>query len=248
VEWIIIVFMFLAGVNFSLHYLFLRKDPRAYWRDEEFRFYLRILTGAVLLIWGSLMASEFYASTGETIRQAIFQVFAICTTTGFTTADYLLWPPLTHAILLFLMAIGGSAGSTGGGIKVMRVLILLRQAKSEMKKLLHPRGVYTLWFNERSVSPGLATNVLGFFLLFVLVYVGGVLILTLGGRDLITSIGATAATLGNIGPGFGEVGPAHNYAFLAGWEKWLLVVFMIIGRLEIYTVLILFLPEAWRKS
>ncbi len=248
VEWIVIVFMLLAGVNFSLHYLALRRDWKAYWRDEEFRFYLRILAGAIFLILAVLLGSGYYVAIGEAIRRSVFQVVAICTTTGFVTADYLLWPPVTHAVLLLLMAIGGCAGSTGGGIKVMRVLILLRQAKSELKKLLHPQAVFTLWFNERSVTPSLATNVLGFFLLFMLVYVSGVLILTLGGRDLVTAIGATAATLGNIGPGLGDVGPTSHYAFLNDWEKWLLVGFMIIGRLEIYTVLVLFLPEAWRKS
>jgi len=155
---------------------------------------------------------------------------------------------LAHAVLLLLMAIGGCAGSTGGGIKVMRVFILLRHAKLVLKKMLHPRGVFTLWFNHRAVSPSLQTNVLGFFLLFVVVYVMGVLILTAAGRDLVTSIGATAATLGNIGPGLGEVGPTSNYAFFSVGEKWLLVLFMLIGRLELFTVLVLFLPGAWRRS
>jgi trk system potassium uptake protein TrkH len=117
-----------------------------------------------------------------------------------------------------------------------------------MLKLLHPRGVFTLWFNERALSPTLATNVLGFFLLFMVVYIFGILTLTFAGHDLLTAVGATAATLGNIGPGLGDVGPASNYASLAVWEKWLLIVFMLIGRLEIYTVLILFLPEAWRRG
>jgi len=248
VDWIVIVFMFLAGTNFTLHFLALRRQPRAYWRDEEFRFFLKVLLGAVLLILAALLGTGCYSSLAEAVRKAVFQVMAICTTTGFATADFLLWPPVAHAILLLLMAIGGCAGSTGGGIKVMRVLILLKHAKAELKKLLHPRGVYNLWFNERTVSPSLATNVLGFFMLFMLVFVCGVVVLTLGGRDLVTSVGATAATLGNIGPGLGKVGPAENYAFLVDWEKWLLVLFMLIGRLEIYTVLILFLPEAWRKS
>ncbi len=200
------------------------------------------------MVVGVLVPISYYPTFGETVRHALFQVVSIITTTGFGTADYLLWPPVTHALLLFLMAVGGCAGSTGGGIKVMRVLILLRHAKLELKKMLHPRGVYTLWFNDRALSPGLLTNVLGFFLLFMVVYVSGVLILTFGGRDIVTSVGATAATLGNIGPGLGLVGPSSNYAELFDWEKWLLVMFMLIGRLEIFTVLVLFLPEAWRRS
>jgi trk system potassium uptake protein TrkH len=201
-----------------------------------------------LLLACVLVANHFYPTWHATVRHTLFQVISIITTTGFGTSDYLLWPPVAHALLLILMTVGGCAGSTGGGIKVMRVLILLRHAKLELKKMLHPRAVFTLWFNNRALSPALMTNVLGFFLLYMVVYIAGVLILTFGGRDIVTSVGATAATLGNIGPGLGLVGPSSNYAFLMDWEKWLLVLFMLIGRLEIFTVLVLFLPGAWRRS
>jgi len=247
VEWIIIVFMFLAGANFSLHYLALTGKVKVYFKDEEFRFYGLIILICTGLIAASLHAVHFYTGRMETLRHTLFQVTSIITTTGFGTADYLQWPPVAHAILLTLMVVGGCAGSTGGGIKVMRLFLLLRNAKYELKKMLHPRAVYTLWFNERPVAPALLTNILGFFLLYMSILVTGVIILTLGGRDLVTSIGATAATLGNIGPGLGLVGPASNYAHLLDWEKLLLVLFMLIGRLEIFTVLVLFLPEAWRK-
>ncbi len=248
VEWIIIVFMLLAGANFSLHYLALTGHWRVYRKDEEFRFYLSIILVCTLLLAGVLAANHFYASWHDTVRHTLFQVVSIITTTGFGTSDYLLWPPVGHALLLLLMTIGGCAGSTGGGIKVMRVFILLRHAKLELLKMLHPRGVFTLWFNDRALSPSLMTNILGFFLLYMVVYIAGVVVLTFGGRDIVTSVGATAATLGNIGPGLGLVGPTSNYAFFAGWEKWLLVLFMLIGRLEIFTVLVLFLPGAWRRS
>ena len=248
VHWIIIVFMFLAGTNFTLHYLALRGRVRSYARDDEFRFYVKVILIASALIGVPLLAAGLYPSVESTIRHVLFQTVAIITTTGFVTADYLLWPPVAHAVLLVLMAIGGCAGSTGGGIKVVRLLLLLKAAKLELQKLLHPRAVTTLWFNERAVTPQLATNVLGFLLFFMLVYLAGVVILTLGGRDLVTAIGATAATLGNIGPGLGSVGPVENYAHLAAWEKWLLMFFMLAGRLELYTVLVLFLPEAWRRS
>ncbi|MEN8006052.1 MAG: potassium transporter TrkG [Candidatus Krumholzibacteriota bacterium] len=248
VEWIIIVFMFLAGTNFSLHYLALTGRWRVYPRDEEFRFYSSIVLAGSLMLTVMLVSIHFYPSWHDTLRHALFQIVSILTTTGFGTADYLQWPPLGHAVLLVLMTVGGCAGSTGGGIKVMRVFILLRHAKMELKKMLHPRGVFTLWFNDRALSPSLLTNVLGFFLLYMVVYIAGVLILTMGGRDIVTSVGATAATLGNIGPGLGLVGPASNYSCMLGWEKWLLVLFMLIGRLEIFTVLVLFLPGAWRRS
>ncbi len=248
VEWIIIVFMFLAGANFSLHYLALTGRWKVYRLDEEFRFYLSIVGACTLILAGVLAFNQLYPHWHDTVRNALFQVVAILTTTGFGTEDYLLWPPVASAILLILMTVGGCAGSTGGGIKVMRVFILLRHAKLELLKVLHPRGVFTLWFNNRAVSPALQTNVLGFFLLYMVVYIAGVLILTFGGRDIVTSVGATAATLGNIGPGLGLVGPSCNYAFLMDWEKWLLVLFMLIGRLEIFTILVLFLPGAWRRS
>ncbi|MFN2371596.1 MAG: TrkH family potassium uptake protein [Candidatus Krumholzibacteriia bacterium] len=248
VEWIIIVFMLLAGTNFSLHYLALRGRPDRYAKDEEFRFFLLIVAGVTGALTVLLLAAGFYGSTGETVRGALFQTVSILTTTGFGTADYLMWPPFAHAVLLMLMAVGGCAGSTGGGIKVVRLLILLKTAKLELRRMLHPRAVFTLWFNGRAVAPSLQTNVLGFFLLFMVVYGVGVLVLTAGGRDLVTSVGATAATLGNIGPGLGLVGPAGNYAALMDWEKWLLMAFMLVGRLELFTVLVLFLPGAWRRS
>jgi trk/ktr system potassium uptake protein len=248
VEWVILVFMLLAGTNFSLHYLALTGKPRVYGKDEEFRFYLLFILGSSVFIGVSLFSIQFFGTIHDTVRQTLFQVVSIMTTTGFGTSDYLLWPPVAHAVLLGLMAIGGCAGSTGGGVKVMRALILLKHAKLEMSKMLHPRGVFTLWFNDRALSPSLITNVLGFFLLFMLVYISGVVILTIGGRDLVTAVGATAATLGNIGPGLGEVGPASNYSGFLVWEKWLLVVFMLIGRLELFTVLVLFMPGAWRRS
>ncbi len=248
IHWIITIFMFLAGTNFVLHYQALRGKVRLYARDDEFRFYVCVLLIATALVGVPLALGGIYPHLEQTLRHALFQVVSIMTTTGFATADYLLWPPAAHAILLILMAVGGCAGSTGGGIKVMRLLILLKAAKAELRKLLHPRAVATLWFNERALTPQLTANVLGFLLFFILVYAVGVVVLSLGGHDLATAIGATAATLGNIGPGVGAVGPAANYAFFASWEKWLLMFLMLAGRLELYTVLVLLMPDAWRRT
>lgn len=248
VEWIVILFMLLAGTNFSLHFLALSGRFGAYRRDDEWRFYIWTLLGATAVILVALVPAAVYPRLGDAVRYALFQAVSICTTTGFTTSDYTLWPPVAHAVLLLLMAVGGCAGSTGGGIKVMRILVLLKHAKIELRKLIHPRAVTALWFNGRVLPPGLPANVLAFFLLYVLILATGVVALTLGGRDLVTAVGATAATLGNIGPGLGQVGPACNYAALLDWEKWLLIAFMIVGRLEIYTVLVLLLPDAWRRS
>jgi len=247
VEWIITVFMFLAGANFSLHYLALRGRWRVYGRDDEFRFYGLVVLGTTAIVAAALFLGRVVDGVEPTLRAAAFQVVSIVTTTGYGTADYVLWPPVTHIILLLLMALGGCAGSTGGGIKMMRVLLLLKHAHVEVKKLLHPRAVYTVFFNERAVSPALATNVLGFFLLFMIVFVSGTVLLTVAGRDIVTAVGAVAATLGNIGPGLGEVGPTCNFAFMSAFEKWVLVLLMLIGRLELYTVLVLFMPAAWRR-
>jgi trk system potassium uptake protein TrkH len=234
-------------VNFSLHYLALTGRAGAYWRDDEFRFYGLVVLGASALVLGTLLPTGMFEGLEANVRASIFQVVSIGTTTGYGSADYVLWPPFTHTVLLLLMAVGGCAGSTGGGIKMMRVLLLMKHALGEMRKLVHPRAVITLWFNERAVSPSLATNVLGFFLLFMTVFIAGTLLLTLAGRDIVTAVGATAATLGNIGPGLGDVGPTCNFAFMTGVEKWLLVMLMLIGRLELYTVLVLLMPATWRK-
>ena len=247
VEWIITLFMFLAGANFSLHFKALRGRPGSYWGDDEFRFYVKVLLTAVVLVMVVLLPTGLFANFGGAVRASAFQVVSICTTTGYGSADFALWPPLTHALLLLMMALGGCAGSTVGGIKMMRILLLLKHALVEMRKMQHPRAVYTVWFNERPVPPNLMTNVLGFFMLFMLVFVVGTLVLTLTGRDIVTAVGATAATLGNIGPGLGKVGPACNFAFMVPFEKWVLVWLMLIGRLEIYTVLVLLMPGTWRK-
>lgn len=248
VEWIVIVFMFLAGCNFSLHYLALAGRWRAYHRDEEWRFYLAVTLGAAALIALVLIPTGHYTSPEPLLRSATFQVVSIMTTTGFATADFALWPAAMQFVLLLLMCIGGCAGSTGGGIKVMRVVVLLKQAKLELKRMVHPRAVYTPWYNGRPLPAGLPANVLGFFLFFVLIGLASILTLALGGHDLVTAAGAVAASLGNVGPGLGSVGPAANYAHLAIWEKWVLIFCMLVGRLEIYTVLVLLLPDAWRRA
>jgi trk system potassium uptake protein len=248
VHWIVIVFMFLAGANFTLHFQTLRGKVGAAVRDDEFRFYFYVLFIATALICVPLFLGKAYPDIEQTLRHSIFQTVSIITTTGFTTADYALWPPIAHSVLLVLMVVGGCAGSTAGGIKIMRLLILLKATKWELRKLVHPRAVSTLWYNERALTPPLVGNVLGFLLLFLLVFIAGVVILTLGGRDLVTALGATAATLGVVGPGLGTVGPAESYAHFHNWEKWFLMFLMLAGRLELYTVLALMMPETWRRG
>jgi trk system potassium uptake protein TrkH len=177
----------------------------------------------------------------------LFQVVSLLTTTGFGTADYETWGSFAQFTLLVLMFIGGCAGSTGGGMKNVRFLLLLRHATTEVRKLLHPRGLYAVRYNGRAVSEQIVTNILGFFLLMMLVTMAATFAMTLVGLDLVTAIGSVAATLNNIGPGLGGVGPTDNFAGIPVVGKWVLIVCMLLGRLELYTVLVLLTPDFWRR-
>ena len=246
-EMVIIVFMFLAGTSFSLHYRLLSGlDWRCFWKDEEFRFYVMILLCALLLVMVNLMVQGEQSATSS-MRQAAFQVVSITTTTGFCTADFDVWPALSKLILLVLMFVGGCAGSTGGAMKHVRVLILVKHGIREIRRLIFPGAVLPLKISGRAVSNEVVTNVLGFFLLYMLVFVVATFLVALQGVGFITSFASVAATLGNIGPGFEGVGAIRNYAQLPLLVKTTLTLCMVIGRLEIYTVLVLLMPSFWKK-
>ena len=246
-QYIIIIFMTLAGANFSLHYRALAGRPGVFLKDPEFRFYI----GLILLffvftaLW--LIPSGIFKTLEETLRHSLFQVVSIITTTGYATADFELWPPLTQAILLFCMFVGGSAGSTGGGIKALRLLLLLKHAHRELKQLIHPHAVYRVKLGGATVSDEVLNTIWGFLGLYLVLATCAFAALTAMGLDLITSFSAVLATIGNIGPGLGMVGPVDNYAALPLAAKWVLIGCMLLGRLEIYTVVILLIPEFWRK-
>ncbi|MBM3296741.1 MAG: TrkH family potassium uptake protein [Candidatus Aminicenantes bacterium] len=245
VEAVVIVFMLLAGTNFSLHYHLLRGKPSAYWKSEEFRFYLVIIAVfSALLTAQNLLAGSY--GTGEAVRHSVFQTVSITTTTGFSTADFGNWSSSAQLILLFLMFIGGCAGSTGGSIKVLRAVILIKQGLAELRKLLHPRAVIPVRIDGRTVPPGVVINILGFLFLYLGLLVLSTLGMTLMGLDLVTSFSSVAASIGNIGPGLGGVGPAANYQHIPLAGKWLLSFCMLAGRLEIYTVLVLFTRDFWK--
>ena len=246
IDTVITVFMFLAGINFSLHYLLLTGKPSALWKDPECRFY----TGITLFFIGLCTFSiygERYDDLGSAFRYAAFQVISILTTTGYATADFELWPALTHLILLISMFLGACAGSTGGGMKCMRIILLLKQAYREMMSLIHPKMISPIKFGGKVVSDEVIRSIWGFFLLYLGVFLTASLLLAAMHVDLVTSMAAVAACLGNIGPGIGSVGPTENYAHLHNMAKWLLSVCMLLGRLEIYTIIVLFVPEFWKK-
>ncbi len=242
-EGIIVVFMFIAGTNFTLIYGFLQGKFRRVFIDEEFRLYILILLIAVILISTNLYFNV-YDNIKDSLRYGIFQVVSISTTTGFATVDYDTWPPFSRWILLVLMFIGGSAGSTAGGIKVIRIQVLFKKGTQELYHLLHPRAVKKIKINNRVVSESVSTSILGFFFLYITVFVFASLVLTYFGIDIISSISAVASTLGNIGPGLELVGPLNSYLPLPDMAKLLLSFCMIMGRLEIYTILV-FLFMDW---
>ncbi len=242
---VITIFMLLAGINFSLHYLAIGGKLQVFWRDPECRFFLGVCMVLVAATAGSLYGSV-YDSALRAFRYAAFQVVSILTTTGFATADYETWPPLTQAILFFCMFLGGSAGSTGGGIKCLRVMLLIKHGYREMMRLIHPHSIYQVKLGGRMVPSDVLYSVWGFFVLYLSLYVLFSLMMAALGLDLLTAFSSVAATLGNIGPGFGAIGPAENYAALPTAGKWLLSLSMLLGRLEIYTVLVLLIPEFWR--
>ncbi|BEQ14383.1 TrkH family potassium uptake protein [Desulfoferula mesophila] len=246
IEVIVTIFMILAGMNFTLHFQMMwQRRWSAWWRNEEWRTYMYLWLGAALV---GAMALAFISQYGvwESIRLAAFQSATILTTTGFATADYCLWPAVAVAPLVVLMFIGGSAGSTGGGPKVMRLMVVAKQIQAELKRLVHPRVVAPVRLEHHSLDRGIVASVWGFLGAYFFCFVLVALLLTAMDLDLTTSFSASIACLGNIGPGLGSVGPAGNYSQIPLLGKWLLSLAMIVGRLEVYTVLILFLPEFWR--
>lgn len=245
IDTVIIVFMFLAGANFALHYQALRGNVRAY-RDPEFRFYSLIvlvaIAGTALILWGRVYPDFFSA-----LRYGAFQVVSIVTTTGFVTADYNTWPFFVQFLLLCLMLLGGCAGSTGGGIKHIRALLLFKVAYDHLYKLVHPKAVRHVKIGGKVIPKDVLDGVHVFVLLYFLSFFVATASLTLLDVDLVTAIGAVAATLGNVGPGLGGVGPAETYAAIHPLGKWILSACMVLGRLELFTVLVLFTPDLWRS-
>ncbi len=246
IQWVIIVFMFLAGMNFTLHYYLLRGRFKHLWGSEEFRWYLAIATAAGLAIF-ALNAWAPAGTEGRGLRAALFQAVSIMTTTGYVTTDYQQWPPMAQYILLTLMFIGGCAGSTAGGMKVVRIGMMTRQGHLQISQLIHPREVRVLKLDHKPVLREVMQGISGFLALYCGVLILSALLLAGIGLDRMTAGAAAIACLGNIGPAFGAVGPVDTFAQVPGAGKLILCVCMLIGRLELFTVLVLFFPSFWRK-
>lgn len=246
IQYVIIVFMFFAGTNFTLSYFAMHFKLKRVITNEEFRFYVFFILLFSIVITFVLWLTGNKALENS-FRDALFQVVSILTTTGYTTTDYSKWVPLGIMLIFALMFFGGSAGSTGGSIKIVRVTILLKNSILELKRLIHPSAVIPLKFNSQVVTPPIITNVLAFASFYIVTVMVSTIVISAMGYDMESSFGAVAATLGNIGPGIGAVGPAHNYAHIPVFGKWFLSFLMLIGRLELFTVLLLFTRSFWKK-
>ena len=249
-QWVIAVFMFVAGASFALHYRALR-GPSAYLKSPEFLLYGAICLAAIVLIAGGLLGPEVDVTTA--VRDAAFTSLSIITTTGFATADFGAWRPALEILIVGLMFLGGMAGSTAGGVKVFRVGILTKAASADIRRLVHPKGVFVLRFGKDTVRDEIVQSVQSFFLFYMFIFMTGVFALSFidanlsEGLDLITSTSAVAASLGNIGPGLGDVGPSLHYLAIPPLGRWLLSFLMIVGRLEIFPVALLFTRDLWRR-
>lgn len=247
IHWIITLFMFIAGINFTVTYFALKGNFKRMLKNEEFRYYTIAAFGSSLLVSMAVYLFndyEFFTA----LRDGFFMVLAIGTSTGFVTADYTTWTPFVTVIFFWLMFMGASAGSTSGGVKVVRHLIILKNSILELKKLIHPSAVIPVKLNRKAVSNDIVFNVLSFFLIYLIIFIFGAVFMAVLGLDFETAIGASIACIGNIGPGLGEVGPVYSYASIPEVGKWFLSFLMLLGRLELFTVLILLTPFFWKKS
>ena len=243
---VIVFFMFLAGVNFALHYRFLKGGYKGYWLDREFRFYLMLILVAIGLMFGYLFF-VIGGGWGQRLEDAAFQVVSIMTTTGYATTDFGRWPAFCQYLLVLLMFVGGSAGSTGGGIKCIRVMLLYKYARQELGRIIHPHAVTSVKLGEQTISPSVLNGILGMVILYMGIFILASMAMSFFGLDIITSISSVAATLGNIGPGLGLVGPTEHYGHIHAVGKGILIFCMLAGRLEVYTIVILLFHEFWRK-
>lgn len=245
-EIIITIFTFICGANFTLYYYMLKGDLKAPFKDEEFRFYFGVVAVAIVLITLDTNTHVFH-DIWLSLRHSSFQVVTIISTTGYATTDTDKWSMFSKIILFILMFIGGCTGSTSGAIKNIRILLLFKVMKRELLQIIHPRAVYSVRIGKKAIDDKTLAEVLGFFAMYIVIFIVGVLIVSLDNMEWSTTFSSVAATLGNVGPGFGLVGAMGNYASLSDLSKLTLSILMIIGRLEIYPILLLGIPSFWKR-
>jgi len=258
IQYIVISFMFLSGMNFVLSYFAFKRQFKKVIHDEEFRWYaflvilFTILTVVIIYFEVDLRKASIgqdvdFSAMEDVVRHVLFQVISIITTTGFISADYTVWTPFLTFLFFSMMFLGASGGSTSGGIKVMHHLIMIKNSILDFKRSLHPNAILPVRYNNKAISGTIVSNILSFFVLYMLSFIVGSLVFSWCGLDFVSAIGASASTLGNVGPAFGDVGPINNYYNLSGVAKLWASFLMLIGRLELFTVLILLTPFFWRN-
>jgi len=260
VQYIIIIFMFIAGTNFVLTYFALKGKVRKIFQSEEFKYYffgiviISTIIAVIIIFYQdptlktTIDHPMIYGKVESAIRHSFFQVISVLTTTGFVSADFTMWSFFATGIFFSLFFVGGSAGSTSGGVKIVRHIVMLKSSFLEFKKALHPNAIIPVRYDNKPVNHTIVFNIISFFIIYMLIFVVSSVILTFLGLDFLSALGAAASSLGNIGPAIGSVSPVDNYAHLTDAAKWFCAFLMLIGRLELFTVLILFSPFFWRKN
>ena len=245
VSWTIIFFMFLGATNFSLHFLLISKKSFEYFNDSEFKFYISLIIIFFFLTFINI--SSIYGYTFKNITASLFNTMSLLTTTGYTLYDYGTWPPLSQLIIFFMFFIGGMAGSTTGGIKLIRTILVVKYIKAEVSRMLHPRGLYHVKIGSKVIDDDIVRSTLGFYLFYILIFTLCSLIISMNGLDIISSLAISASAIGNIGPGLGVIGPSLDWGSLNTFCKLLSTFCMLLGRLEIFTVIILFSSTYWKS-
>lgn len=246
IEYVITIFMIIAGTNFALHYWGLKGQVRNYIKNSEFRFYLGVIAVATIFVFLNVRFQN-YSGSFESLRKSIFQVSSLVTTTGYHSANYETWSVSAQLVLVILMFFGGCAGSTGGAIKMVRIYLTIKYGVIQFKKLLHPHAVIPIRLGRKPVSQEAISDILGFLLLYIFIFILASIFMASLGLDLTTSVSTVISTLGNIGPGIGNIGPTENYTHIPDVGKWLLSFLMLTGRLELFTVLVIFNRNFWIK-
>ena len=246
IEYVIIVFMFLSGTNFTLHYFALKGKPLNYFKDDEFRFYL-IFVLLIVLSTALYLIIQNSQTVESAFRDSAFSIISILSSTGFVTVNYEAWAKFFPEIFLILLLMGACAGSTSGGVKIIRYELLIKNSLNELKKLVHPNAVIPARHNGKAISNDIVSKIAAFVMLYMMIFILASVLLSIIGLDLSSSMGAVAACLANIGPGLGVTGPSTNYSTVPELGKWVLSIVMLLGRLELFTIIILFSPSFWKK-
>ena len=246
IDGVITVFMILFGINFNMYYFLLLKKFKAVFSNEEVKTYLGIIFGATALITVNIV--KVYGNVFKAFRYAVFQVASVITTTGFATADFNVWPEFSKMILLGIMVIGACAGSTGGGMKVSRILIMLKSVGREMKRLIHPKSVNIVKVNGKKVGEDTLQGVYVYFIAYIAIFIVSLLLISLNNFDFATTFSGVLTMISNVGPGISKVGPIENFSIFTDFSKIVFCLDMLIGRLEIFPFLMLFSPNLWRKK